>query len=102
MASKSVPQPAPAATRVAEDEQLGNDSRRRVPPIVDHRARRRTLGLGVLLVAMVFAIYAPILSAGFIWDDEENIVTNGTLRTVDGLRQMWFVPQSIQQYYPLM
>ena len=51
---------------------------------------------------MVFVTYAPVLTAGFIWDDEENVVTNGTLRTLDGLRQMWLVPQSIQQYYPLM
>ena len=45
---------------------------------------------------------SPGFPAGFIWDDEENVVTNGTLRTLDGLRQMWLVPQSIQQYYPLM
>jgi len=62
----------------------------------------RTLLAGLMLLVLVFAIYAPVLSAGFIWDDTENVVTNETLRTADGLRQMWFVPRSIQQYYPLM
>ncbi len=57
---------------------------------------------GAALVLVVFATYAPVLSAGFIWDDEANVIDNATLRSVDGLRQMWFVPRSIQQYYPLM
>ncbi|MES1213576.1 MAG: tetratricopeptide repeat protein [Singulisphaera sp.] len=65
-------------------------------------ARREIILRGAVLVLMVFLIYAPVLSAGFIWDDEENIVTNETLRSLDGLRQMWPVPRSIQQYYPLM
>ena len=40
--------------------------------------------------------------AQLIWDDGENVTTNETLRSWDGLRQMWLIPQSIQQYYPLM
>ncbi|HEY4309346.1 MAG TPA: tetratricopeptide repeat protein [Pirellulales bacterium] len=56
----------------------------------------------VALAAIVAVTYLPTLNAGFIWDDGENVLTNETLRTWDGLRQMWFVPQSIQQYYPLM
>ena len=51
---------------------------------------------------MPIAAYTPVLSAGFIWDDHENVVANPTLVSLDGLRQMWLVPQSIQQYYPLM
>ena len=65
-------------------------------------ASRRTWLAGGALVAMVFAAYIPVLSAGFIWDDEENVVTNAALHSVDGLRRIWFVPGSIQQYYPLM
>ncbi|MBI2825044.1 MAG: tetratricopeptide repeat protein [Planctomycetia bacterium] len=57
---------------------------------------------GGALVAMVLAAYVAALGAGFIWDDEFNVTTNATLRSLDGLRQMWFVPRSIQQYYPLM
>ena len=51
---------------------------------------------------MVLIAYAPTLDAQLIWDDSENITANPTLRSWDGLRRMWFVPQSIQQYYPLM
>ena len=54
------------------------------------------------LAALVLAMYVPALSADFIWDDDENVVTNQTLRSLDGLRQMWFVPGATQQYYPLM
>jgi len=57
---------------------------------------------GALLVAMILIAYAPALGAGFIWDDEANVIDNTTLRSLDGLRQIWFVPRSIQQYYPLM
>jgi tetratricopeptide (TPR) repeat protein len=55
-----------------------------------------------LLLAMVAVVYLPVSQAKLIWDDGENITTNETLRSWDGLRQMWLVPQSIQQYYPLM
>ncbi len=68
--------------------------------IASKAARRKSLLCGAALVVMVFVTYTPVLTAGFIWDDEENVVTNGTLRTLDGLRQMWLVPHSIQQYYP--
>ena len=69
---------------------------------------RRSAGIGRrcwrarALMAMVIAAYRPALDAEFIWDDETNVTNNETLRSFDGLRQMWFVPQSIQQYYPLM
>ncbi|HEY4307853.1 MAG TPA: tetratricopeptide repeat protein [Pirellulales bacterium] len=59
------------------------------------------LGAGAI-VLMIVATYAPVWHAGFIWDDEANVIDNTTLRSVDGLRQMWLVPRSIQQYYPLM
>jgi tetratricopeptide (TPR) repeat protein len=54
------------------------------------------------IVLAVAVTYLPALTAGFIWDDEANVTENATLRSLDGLWQMWFVPRSIQQYYPLM
>jgi tetratricopeptide (TPR) repeat protein len=57
---------------------------------------------GGALVALVITAYAPALRAEFIWDDDANVIDNVTLRSFDGLRQMWFVPRSTQQYYPLM
>jgi protein O-mannosyl-transferase len=54
------------------------------------------------LAAIVAVAYMPVSRAQLIWDDGENVTTNETLRSWDGLRQMWLIPQSIQQYYPLM
>ena len=55
----------------------------------------------VILAVMVFAAYAPALRAGFIFDDDQNLVANPTVRSLDGLRRMWLSPQANEQYYPL-
>src|SRR5579863_3199931 len=57
---------------------------------------------GGLLVAMVMATYAPVVRDDFIWDDDFYVTENTTLRSLDGLRRMWFEPTSIPQYYPLV
>lgn len=57
---------------------------------------------GGALLLLVFVAFAPALQAGFVWDDDFNVTRNATLLSADGLRQMWFVPESTQQYYPLM
>ncbi|MBI2823473.1 MAG: tetratricopeptide repeat protein [Planctomycetia bacterium] len=57
---------------------------------------------GGLLVALALAAYLPALSAGYAWDDDLHITGNATLRSSDGLRQIWFVPRSLPQYYPLV
>ena len=54
------------------------------------------------LLAMVVIAYLPALQGDFVWDDETNVINNATLRSWDGLRQMWLEPRSVQQYYPLM
>src|SRR5690349_6133954 len=61
-------------------------------------AGQKSLWPVVALIAMVFVAYLPVWQAKFIWDDAENITNNQTLRSLDGLRQMWLVPESIQQY----
>jgi len=60
------------------------------------------LAAAALLLVMAVLAYAPVYSAGFIWDDDFYVEWNPTLRTADGLRQMWFQPSSIPQYYPLV
>ena len=50
----------------------------------------RVLRAGIL-VALVSGIFAGVVTAEFIWDDEANVIHNATLRSLDGLRQMWFV-----------
>ena len=58
-------------------------------------------GVAFLLFATV-VVYLPAIHAGFIWDDPDYVVHNQTLRTLDGLRQMWLVPTSLPQWYPLV
>src|SRR5688572_14862801 len=69
----------------------------------DTSSRRRSalIGSGVLL-AMTLIAYLPAFRAGFIWDDPDYVVNNATLRSLDGLRQIWFVPRATPQYYPLV
>jgi tetratricopeptide (TPR) repeat protein len=58
--------------------------------------------LGLLLALTVLVAYAPVMSAGYIWDDDEYVVENGNLRDADGLRRIWLKPRSSPQYYPLV
>ena len=57
---------------------------------------------GGLLLAITLAAYAPAVRDGFIWDDDAYVTRNATLRSLDGLWRMWFVPYSLPQYYPLV
>src|SRR5438034_3467722 len=54
-----------------------------------------------LIVAMVTMLaYQPAWHGGLLWDDDANIATP-ELRSLDGLRRIWFVPRATQQYQPL-
>ncbi len=53
------------------------------------------------LVALVFLTFYPALSSGFVWDDDDNVTENMTLRSAKGLSSIWLDPHSNQQYYPL-
>jgi tetratricopeptide (TPR) repeat protein len=63
---------------------------------------RLSLWHGVVLFALVSVTYIPALRCGFIWDDDEYVTENPTLRTLDGLRRIWLVPRATPQYYPLV
>jgi tetratricopeptide (TPR) repeat protein len=60
---------------------------------------------GVLAAALLllapFVVYAPLRSAGFVWDDDQNVVQNMLLRDRAGLRRIWLDPRASQQYYPV-
>jgi protein O-mannosyl-transferase len=62
----------------------------------------RSAAQGCLLFCLVFAVYAPSLSAEFIWDDDDYVTENSTLRSLDGLRQIWLEPGATPQYYPVV
>lgn len=52
--------------------------------------------LGCSLIA-----YWPALTGGLLWDDSGHI-TRADLRSLDGLRRIWFEIGATQQYYPLL
>lgn len=63
---------------------------------------RKPLPRIVLLLAMVLLAYLPVVRCGFIWDDDFYVTNNITLRSSDGLGQIWFEPGATPQYYPLV
>jgi protein O-mannosyl-transferase len=65
-------------------------------------SKRRRAMLGGALWCLVLAVYLPSLSSGFIWDDDDYVTENASLRSIDGLRRIWLDPQATPQYYPLV
>lgn len=63
--------------------------------------RQILLAAGWLLLAPL-VVYAPLRSAGFIWDDDQYVTQNQQLRDVAGLGRIWLDPRSTPQYYPLV
>jgi protein O-mannosyl-transferase len=55
----------------------------------------------VILAVVTLLAYQPAWHGGLLWDDDFNIATP-ELRTLDGLRRIWFVPRTTLQYYPLL
>jgi tetratricopeptide (TPR) repeat protein len=55
-----------------------------------------------LLVAVTLAAYLPVLDNGFIWDDDDYVVENPTLRSAEGLRSIWLDYGATPQYYPMV
>jgi tetratricopeptide (TPR) repeat protein len=59
------------------------------------------LAAGALILCATLAAYLPALHGGFVWDDDAH-VTRPALRSLDGLRRIWFELGATQQYYPLL
>ena len=55
----------------------------------------------LVLAVVTMLAYHPAWHGGVLWDDEAHI-GGPELRTLDGLRRIWFVPRTTQQYYPLL
>jgi tetratricopeptide (TPR) repeat protein len=55
-----------------------------------------------LLFGLVLFTYAPAMTAGFIWDDDQYVTQNVQLHANDGLWRIWFEPRATPQYYPLV
>jgi tetratricopeptide (TPR) repeat protein len=56
---------------------------------------------GLALLALTILVYRPALLGEYLWDDDAH-VTRTALRSLDGLRRIWFDVGSTQQYYPLL
>jgi tetratricopeptide (TPR) repeat protein len=54
----------------------------------------------VLIVAATLLAYAPVLRAGFIWDDDAFLTENPLIHAPDGLCRFWFTAAS-PDYFPL-
>jgi Tfp pilus assembly protein PilF len=54
------------------------------------------------LVLLVVVAYVPALGNGWIWDDDDYVTENRTLRSLEGLREIWFEIGAVPQYYPLV
>ncbi len=65
------------------------------------RGRMLPVWQGGLIVLLVFLAYFPAAHGGFIWDDDVHISANETLRSGQGLWEIWFMPGATCQYYPL-
>ncbi len=71
-------------------------------PTTGRPARELTsLWIGLLLLGLTFAIYAPVINGQFLWDDDAH-ATRPELRSVEGLGRIWFDVGATQQYYPLL
>lgn len=56
-----------------------------------------------VLLGFVVLTYLPVLlEAGWIWDDDDYVTHNATLRTFAGLIDIWLEPQATPQYYPIV
>jgi tetratricopeptide (TPR) repeat protein len=58
--------------------------------------------LAGLLAVMTLVAYRPALDNGFVWDDDDYVIENPTLRSADGLRRIWLDFGATPQYYPLV
>jgi len=63
----------------------------------------------LLLFAAVVVAYGPVIrDGGYVWDDDDYILENRTLRDLDGLGQIWFgilddpLDYPLPQYYPVV
>ena len=64
--------------------------------------RRPWLASALLLVGLTAGAYIPAMNGGFVWDDDDYVQDNLTLRSLAGLGQIWFQPGATRQYYPLV
>ncbi len=63
---------------------------------------RWSLRPALLLALLVLLAHGGALFCGFIWDDDDYVTGNETLRTLGGLGAIWTELGATPQYYPLV
>ena len=58
-------------------------------------------GAAIIILATILA-YLPAIEGGYVWDDDDYLTENETLRSLTGLKEIWFKPGAVPQYYPLV
>ena len=48
--------------------------------------------LAGFLILITLTAYIPAMQGGFVWDDDDYVTENPTLRSSHGLRQIWLNP----------
>lgn len=56
--------------------------------------------IAIALCLAVLVTYSPVKDLGWIWDDDDYVLNNPTLRTLSGLGAIWGQPGATPQYYP--
>lgn len=69
-------------------------------PAMSPALQRWSWALALLLVTCL--AYVPAMRAGFIWDDDNYVTQNKSLRTLAGLIAIWTDPSATPQYYPFV
>ena len=59
---------------------------------------RRDTGLALALLLVTFLAYLPAIQGEFIWDDDDYVRDNHTLRSLEGLGRIWFELGATRQY----
>jgi len=72
------------------------------PPAFASLERQRPTWLALALFVATLAAYLPVIWNGFVWDDNDYIINNLTLRSLDGLGRIWGKLTATPQYYPLV
>lgn len=55
-----------------------------------------------LIILLTVVAYLPALRGEFVWDDDDYVTLNPTLRSSGGLEAIWLKPGATSQYYPLV
>lgn len=62
---------------------------------------RQWFVVGIIILS-TFIVYIPAMRSGYIWDDDDYVTNNTTLRNLNGLKRIWFEIGAVPQYYPLV